>query len=91
MKTIAITVIPVAFIGLAFGQTNATEAAAGATPTGAAASSQQLQIQPLFDPHDPSRTSGGSVTFDPGACSAWHTHPIGQTLIVTAGIGRIQR
>jgi 4-carboxymuconolactone decarboxylase len=50
-----------------------------------------VRIQPLFDPHEPSRASGGSVTFEPGARSAWHTHPLGQTLIVTAGVGRIQR
>ena len=39
----------------------------------------------------PARTTGGSVTFEPGARTAWHTHPLGQTLIVTAGLGRVQR
>jgi 4-carboxymuconolactone decarboxylase len=47
-------------------------------------------VDPLFSPHDPSRTSGGLVTFEPGARSAWHTHPFGQILIVTAGAGRVQ-
>jgi 4-carboxymuconolactone decarboxylase len=45
----------------------------------------------LFEALDPSRASGGSVTFEPGARTAWHSHPRGQTLIVTAGIGRVQR
>jgi quercetin dioxygenase-like cupin family protein len=50
-----------------------------------------VQIQQLFAAHDPSRTSGGSVTFEPGARSAWHTHPFGQILIVTEGAGWIQQ
>src|SRR5207253_7285466 len=50
-----------------------------------------VRIDPLFEPHDPARTGGASVTFEPGARSAWHTHPLGQTLIVTAGTGRVQR
>lgn len=45
----------------------------------------------LFTPAGPDRTSAGSVTFSPGARTAWHTHPLGQTLIVTSGIGRTQR
>lgn len=50
-----------------------------------------VRIDPLFDAAAPSRTSGGSVTFEPGARSAWHTHPAGQTLIVTAGSGWVQQ
>lgn len=50
-----------------------------------------VRIDPVFDAHDPARTSGASVTFEPGARTAWHTHPLGQTLIVTAGCGRVQR
>ena len=50
-----------------------------------------VQIEPLFPAHDPSRASGGKVTFEPGARSAWHTHPLGQTLIVTDGTGWIQQ
>jgi 4-carboxymuconolactone decarboxylase len=49
------------------------------------------RVDPLFQPHAPSRASGASVTFEPGARTAWHIHPFGQTLIVTAGAGRIQR
>jgi 4-carboxymuconolactone decarboxylase len=48
-------------------------------------------VNPLFQANDPSRTSGASVTFEPGARTAWHTHPLGQILIVTAGTGRVQR
>ena len=45
----------------------------------------------LFEALDPSHASGGSVTFEPGARTAWHSHPRGQILIVTAGTGRVQR
>jgi quercetin dioxygenase-like cupin family protein len=50
-----------------------------------------VRMDPLFDRSDPARVSGASVTFEPGARTAWHTHPLGQTLIVTAGSGRVQR
>lgn len=50
-----------------------------------------VSIEPLFPVNAPSRVSGGSVTFEPGARSAWHTHPLGQTLIVTAGTGWVQQ
>ena len=50
-----------------------------------------VRLDPLFQAKDPSRASGSSVTFEPGARSAWHTHPLGQTLIVTAGLGWVQQ
>ena len=50
-----------------------------------------VQVQQLFPAYDPSRTSGGKVTFEAGARSAWHTHPFGQILIVTEGTGWIQQ
>jgi len=50
-----------------------------------------VRIDPLFQAPDPARVVGSSVTFEPGARTAWHTHPLGQTLIVTAGCGRVQR
>ena len=50
-----------------------------------------VRIDPLFKAPDPARASGASVTFEPGARTAWHMHPLGQTLIVTAGCGRAQR
>src|ERR1700752_4611934 len=49
-----------------------------------------VRIDPLFQANAPARAVGASVTFDPGARTAWHTHPLGQTLIVTAGCGRVQ-
>ena len=50
-----------------------------------------VRIDPLFPVPDPGRVAGASVTFEPGARTAWHTHPQGQTLIVTAGCGWVQR
>jgi len=50
-----------------------------------------VRIDPLFQANAPARVSGASVTFEPGARTAWHTHPLGQTLIVTAGCGWVQR
>jgi quercetin dioxygenase-like cupin family protein len=50
-----------------------------------------VRIDPLFDRAEPARVSGASVTFEPGARTAWHTHPLGQTLIVTAGLGWVQK
>jgi quercetin dioxygenase-like cupin family protein len=50
-----------------------------------------VRIDPLFQAPGPARTRGASVTFEPGARTAWHTQPLGQTLIVTAGLGRVQR
>ena len=49
-----------------------------------------VRVDPLFQVADPARVSGACVTFEPGARSAWHTHPLGQTLIVTAGSGWVQ-
>lgn len=51
----------------------------------------RVRIDPLFEAADPARIAGASVTFEPGARTAWHTHPLGQTLIVTAGLGWVQR
>ncbi len=50
-----------------------------------------VRIDPLINAPDPARVAGASVTFEPGARTAWHTHPFGQTLIVTAGYGWAQR
>jgi quercetin dioxygenase-like cupin family protein len=50
-----------------------------------------VRVDPLFQSPEPARASGAYVTFEPGARTAWHTHPLGQTLIVTAGLGRVQR
>ena len=50
-----------------------------------------VRIAPLFEAPDPARARGASVTFELCARTAWHTHPLGQTLIVTSGCGRIRR
>ena len=50
-----------------------------------------VRIDPLNEAPEPARVRAASVTFEPGARTAWHTHPLGQTLIVTAGCGRAQR
>ena len=50
-----------------------------------------VRVQSLFDAKEPAHSSGGQVTFQPGARSAWHTHPLGQVLIVTDGVGWVQQ
>jgi len=50
-----------------------------------------VRIDSLFQAPQPARAAGAAVTFEPAARTAWHTHPLGQTLIVTAGLGRVQR
>jgi quercetin dioxygenase-like cupin family protein len=50
-----------------------------------------VRIDPLFAAQEPARAAGNAVTFEPGARTAWHTHPLGQTLIVTFGSGWVQR
>lgn len=50
-----------------------------------------VRIDPLINAAAPARVAGAHVTFEPGARTAWHTHPLGQTLIVTSGSGRVQR
>ncbi len=53
--------------------------------------SGSVRVDPLFQAPDPARASAGQVTFEPGARTAWHTHPLGQTLIITSGLGWVQR
>ncbi|MFT3688613.1 (R)-mandelonitrile lyase [Paenirhodobacter sp.] len=50
-----------------------------------------VRVDPMFNTADPERVQGAHVTFEPGARTAWHTHPLGQTLIVTFGHGLVQR
>lgn len=50
-----------------------------------------VRIDPLFQPKEPARAAGATVTFEPGARTAWHTHPLGQTLIILSGAGWVQR
>ena len=49
-----------------------------------------VRVDPLFSAPDPARVVGARVTFEPGARTAWHTHPLGQTLLVTSGCGLVQ-
>ena len=65
----------------------------GSQPSGkgpAAYFTGTVRVDPLFEAPEPARARGASVTFEPGARTAWHTHPLGQTLIVTAGCGLVQ-
>jgi quercetin dioxygenase-like cupin family protein len=67
---------------------------AGSRPSGKGPASYftgAVRVDPLFETEAPARGRGASVTFEPGARTAWHTHPLGQTLIVTAGCGWAQR
>lgn len=67
---------------------------AGSQPSGKGPSdwfTGTVRIDPLFTAPDPAFVAGASVTFEPGARTAWHTHPLGQTLIVTSGCGWAQR
>lgn len=74
------------------GAITVTGAASRPASAGAAAHfTGTVQVQPQFPAADPSRVSGGSVTFEAGARSAWHSHPVGQVLIVTAGTGWVQQ
>jgi len=50
-----------------------------------------VRIDPLFQPPAPARANGAMVTFEPGARTAWHTHPLGQTLLIVSGLGWVQR
>jgi quercetin dioxygenase-like cupin family protein len=66
----------------------------GSQPSGRGPSdwfSGTVRVDPLFDRTEPSRVSAASVTFEPGARTAWHTHPLGQTLVVLSGCGWAQR
>jgi 4-carboxymuconolactone decarboxylase len=93
MKTL---VILIASLALANGTTaqDITIARAGAQPVQPGPAENftgTVRVERLFGATEPARATGGMVTFEAGARSAWHTHPLGQTLIVTAGIGRVQQ
>ena len=68
-------------------------ARAGSQPSGKVSPDKftgSVRRDPLFQPGAPARIAGTSVTFEPGARTAWHTHPVGQVLVVTAGCGWVQ-
>jgi len=98
MKHIAIAGLAFSLAASAFAAADAaqdmviTRAGTQAASKGAAQNfSGSVRVDPLFAAHLPSTASAAYVTFEPGARSAWHTHPQGQVLIVTAGAGRVQR
>jgi quercetin dioxygenase-like cupin family protein len=95
----AATAMSLSWLASAFAQTNpggtqsVTIARSGSQPSRTAPAENftgSVRIAPLFQAKDPSRANGATVTFQPGARTAWHSHPLGQTLIVTAGSGRVQ-
>jgi len=96
MKAFAMAAVSIAFAAPAAAQ---TEAALKITRNGSQASVQgatqnftgTVRVDRPFKGEAPARVSGGQVTFEPGARTAWHTHPLGQTLIVLSGAGRVQR
>jgi quercetin dioxygenase-like cupin family protein len=85
--------------GQAFAQSTAGNSAmeirrAGSQPSGKGPAQYftgTVRVDPMFPATPPSRVNGGHVTFEPGARSNWHTHPLGQTLIITSGLGWVQR
>jgi quercetin dioxygenase-like cupin family protein len=100
MKIIAAALVTTLLMASACAQTAAKPAAslsinrAGtqASMKGPAANfTGAVRVDPLFQAQAPTRTSAAYVTFEPGARSAWHSHPLGQTLVVTAGAGRVQQ
>jgi 4-carboxymuconolactone decarboxylase len=97
MKSIAATALSLAMLTPASAlaqdaqQVVVTKVGKQASRQGAAENfTGSVRVDPLFTAANPSRTSGSYVTFERGARTAWHTHPVGQTLIVTAGVGRVQ-
>lgn len=100
MKALAMTAISLSMATSAWTQDDKAATALqiarnGSQPSArgpAANFSGTVRVDPLFPkPNGPTRATGSYVTFEPGARTAWHTHPLGQTLVVTAGAGRVQR
>jgi 4-carboxymuconolactone decarboxylase len=93
MKRLAATILSLSLVTSASAQ-SISIARSGSQPsrTGPAENfTGSVRVDPLFQASDPARASGGLVTFEPAARSAWHSHPLGQVLIVTAGTGRVQQ
>ena len=93
MKLLMVAAISVLVLGSRQGAQMITITRSGSQPSSQAPPEYftgSVRIEPLFQAKEPSRGSGARVTFEPGARTAWHTHPLGQTLIVTAGSGWVQ-
>ena len=98
MKSVAMTAISLSMAASAFAQSDdkALQITRNGTQSSAKGPAEYfsgtVRVDPLFPrPNGPTRATGSYVTFEPGARTAWHTHPVGQTLVVTAGAGRVQR
>jgi 4-carboxymuconolactone decarboxylase len=97
MKLLAATALSVSLLASAFAQTNSQAIKIirkGSQPSRQGPAENfagSARVDPLFQANAPARASGALVIFEPGARTAWHTHPLGQILIVTAGTGRAQR
>jgi 4-carboxymuconolactone decarboxylase len=106
MNALAATLLPLFLLASALGQTSQPGAASaqdsqaikiirrGSRPSRQGPNDNftgSVRVDPLWQAHAPARASGSLVTFEPGARTAWHTHPLGQILIVTSGTGRVQR
>jgi quercetin dioxygenase-like cupin family protein len=88
MKTLATTLLSVSL--LAQSVTVSRTGSQQPTPGDPQYFTGSVRVQMLFSASEPSRLAGARVTFEPGARTAWHTHPVGQTLVVTAGTGWVQ-
>src|SRR3954466_4802041 len=100
MKVLAATALSASLLASAFAQTNQTDSQAikiirkGSQPSREGPAENftgSVRVDPLFQANAPARATGSLVTFASGARTSWHTHPLGQILIVTAGAGRGQR
>jgi quercetin dioxygenase-like cupin family protein len=100
MKSLAMTAISLSMAASAMAQDDKSQTALQIARNGSQQSAKgpaefftgTVRVDPLFPkPNGPTRATGSYVTFEPGARTAWHTHPVGQTLVVTAGAGRVQR
>jgi 4-carboxymuconolactone decarboxylase len=98
MKMLAATAITLALFSPAFAQTQGSQSIritrSGSQPPQQAPAENftgSARVEPLFPANVPARAAGARVLFEPGARTGWHSHPLGQVLIVTAGTGRVQR
>lgn len=95
MKTLVAVTLSMALLSPALAADDAVQVSRAGTRTVATAPAQNftgaVKVEMLHTPSGAQRASAGSVSFAPGSRTAWHSHPLGQTLIVTAGVGRVQR
>jgi quercetin dioxygenase-like cupin family protein len=93
MKFILATIAVIAIAVPAYANSEIVVTRAGSQPSSVGSSENfigSVRVDSRFKGSGAARISGATVTFEPGARTAWHTHPLGQTLIVTAGVGRVQ-